>query len=62
MPRNTDRPDVARALGHPAYARAGFRITVDPGRLRPGEYTVAILQRFGADLAVCSSIGRVSLR
>lgn len=62
MPRNTDRPDVARALGHPAYARAGFRITVDPGRLRPGEYTVAILQRFGADLAVCSSIGRLSLR
>jgi hypothetical protein len=62
MPRNAERPDVARALGHPAYARAGFRITVEPGRLRPGEYTVAILQVFGADLAICSSIARLSLK
>ena len=61
MPRNAERPDVARALGHAGYARAGFRITVDPGRLRPGEYTVAIVQGFGADLAICSSIGRLSL-
>ena len=62
MPRNAERPDVARSLGHPGYARAGFRITVEPGRLRAGDYTVAIVQRFGVDLAVCSTIGRLNLR
>ena len=62
MPRNADRPDVARALGHPKYAHAGFRVTVAPGLLRPGEYTVAILQRIGTDLAVCGAIGKLSLR
>jgi hypothetical protein len=62
MPRNTDRPDVAQALGHPAYARAGFRLVLEPGQLAPGEYTVALVQQFGADLAICSSIGRLSLK
>ena len=62
MPRNTDRPDVARALGHPAYARAGFTLSLEPGQLAPGEYTVAIVQQFGADLAVCAITGRLSLR
>ncbi len=62
MPRNAERPDVARALGHPKYAHAGFRVIVAPGQLRPGDYTVAILQRIGNDLAVCGAIGRLSLR
>lgn len=62
MPRNAERPDVARALGHAGYAKAGFRITVEPGRLRPGEYSVSIVQGFGADLAICSSIGRLNLQ
>ena len=62
MPRNAARPDVARALGHPAYARAGFRVAVDVGRLKAGDYTVSIVQRFGADLAICGAIGRLSLR
>ena len=62
MPRNAARPDVARALGHPAYARAGFRVTLDPGRLKAGDYTVSIVQRIGADLAICGAIGRLSLR
>lgn len=60
--RNLERRDVARALGHPGYAKAGFRISVAPGQLRAGEYTVSILQAIGNDLAVCSSIGRLQLR
>ncbi len=62
MPRNSERPDVARALGHPAHAKAGFRVTVEPGRLQPGEYSVAILQRIGTNLAVCSSTARLRLK
>ncbi|MFN0160860.1 MAG: hypothetical protein ACKVQQ_06495 [Burkholderiales bacterium] len=60
--RNLERRDVARALGHPGYAKAGFRVSVPPGRLRASDYTVSVLQVIGADLAVCSSIGRLQLR
>lgn len=62
MPRNTERPDVAKALGDPAYAKAGFRLAVSSGQLAPGEYTVAIVQQLGGELAVCTAVGRLSLR
>ena len=62
MARNSERPDVARALGHPAHAKAGFRVTVEPGQLQPGEYSVAIVQRIGSNLAVCSSTARLRLK
>ncbi len=61
MPRNTNRPDVASALGNALYARAGFVVTIEPGRLAPGEYTVAIVQQLGAIMAVCTATGRLSL-
>ena len=62
MPRNTQRPDVAKAMGDPAYGKAGFRLALPAGRLAPGEYTVAIVQQLGNELAVCASVGRLSLR
>ena len=62
MPRNVERPDVARALGDPVYAKAGFRLALAAGKLAPGEYTVAIVQQLGGDLAVCTAVGRLSLR
>lgn len=62
MPRNIERPDVAKALGDPAYAKAGFRLALAAGRVAPGEYTVAIVQQLGSELAVCTAVGRLSLR
>ena len=62
MPRNVERPDVAKAMGDPAYAKAGFRLAVAAGRLAPGEYTVAIVQQLGSEIAVCTAVGRLSLR
>ncbi|MBL8382560.1 MAG: hypothetical protein JNM90_05770 [Burkholderiales bacterium] len=62
MPRNVDRPDVARALGDAIYARAGFAVDIAPGRLAAGDYTVAIVQQLGADLAVCTRTARLILR
>lgn len=59
--RNVERADLARALGHPAHAKSGFRLILAPGQLRPGEYSAAILQRFGADIAVCQSTARLLL-
>ena len=61
MPRNTNRPDVASAMGNALYARAGFVVTIEPGRLAPGEYTVAIVQQLGGIMAVCTATGRLSL-
>ena len=62
MPRNIERPDVAKALGDPVYAKAGFRLALAAGKLAPGEYTVAIVQQLGSELAVCTAVGRLSLR
>jgi len=62
IPRNIERPDVAKALGDPVYAKAGFRLALAAGKLAPGEYTVAILQQLGSELAVCTAVGRLSLR
>jgi hypothetical protein len=61
LPRNTNRPDVAGFLGNALYARAGFVVTIEPGRLAPGEYTVAIVQQLGGIMAVCTATGRLSL-
>lgn len=61
MPRNANRPDVANALGNAIYARAGFVVTIEPGRLSPGEYTIAIVQQLGGRMAVCTATGRMSL-
>jgi hypothetical protein len=61
LPRNVNRPDVANALGNALYARAGFEITIEPGRLAPGEYTLAIVQQLGGAMAVCTATGRLSL-
>lgn len=61
IPRNTNRPDVATALGNAIYARAGFVVSIEPGRLTPGEYTVAIVQQLGGIMAVCTAVGRLSL-
>ncbi len=61
LPRNTNRPDVASALGNALYARAGFVVTIEPGKLTPGEYTVAIVQQLGGVMAVCTATGRLSL-
>ena len=62
MQRNVERPDVARAMGDPAYAKTGFRLALAAGQLAPGEYTVAIVQQLGSELAVCTAVGRLSLR
>ncbi len=62
MPRNVDRPDVAKAMGSQLYAKSGFSLVVEPGRTTPGEYTVAIVQQLDDVLAVCTSVGRLSLR
>ena len=62
MQRNVERMDVARAMGDPAYAKTGFRLALAAGQLAPGEYTVAIVQQLGSELAVCSAVGRLSLR
>jgi hypothetical protein len=61
IPRNTNRPDVASAMGNALYARAGFVVTIEPGGLAPGEYTVAIVQQLGDMVAVCTATGRLSL-
>jgi hypothetical protein len=61
LPRNVNRQDVASALGNALYARAGFEITIEPGQLTPGEYTVAIVQQLGGTMAVCTATGRLSL-
>lgn len=62
MQRNVERPDVARAMGDPAYAKTGFRLALAAGQLAPGEYTVAIVQQLGSELAVCTAVARLSLR
>ncbi len=62
MQRNVERTDVARAMGDAAYAKTGFRLALAAGQLAPGEYTVAIVQQLGSDLAVCTAVGRLSLR
>lgn len=62
MPRNVDRPDVAKAMGSQLYAKSGFSLVIEPGRTTPGEYTVAIVQQLGDALAVCTAVGRLSLR
>ncbi len=62
LPRNTDRPDVARTLGDPAYVKAGFRVELAPGRLPTGDYTVAIIQQLGEELAVCQTAGKLRIR
>ena len=62
MPRNVDRPDVAKAMGSQLYAKSGFSLVIEPGRTTPGEYTVAIVQQLGDVLAVCTAVGRLSLR
>ena len=62
LPRNTERLDVARSLGDPAYARAGFRVELAPGRLPTGDYTVAIIQQLGEELAVCQAMAKLRIR
>lgn len=37
-----DRPDVSSALGNPFWAAAGYRATVDPGALPPGQDTLSV--------------------
>ena len=61
LPRNVNRPDVASALGNALYARAGFEVNIEAGRLAPGEYTVAIVQQLDGMMAVCTATGRLSL-
>lgn len=48
LPERTPRPDVARALGPGAPARAGFAAILRCEGVAPGRYEVAILQRSGA--------------
>lgn len=38
----SDRPDIAAALGIPAYGRSGFTAVIDPDRLTPGKHTMTI--------------------
>jgi hypothetical protein len=44
----------------PEFAGA-FAVTVESGRLKSGDYSVAIVQRLDNDLAVCISLGRMRL-
>ncbi|MBV9358566.1 MAG: hypothetical protein JO023_23900 [Chloroflexi bacterium] len=37
-----NRPDVAAALGNPAYAASGFSATVPAGALSPGQHTLYV--------------------
>jgi hypothetical protein len=37
-----DRLDVARALKVPAYGKAGFQLTMQPGQVRQGSHTIAV--------------------
>ena len=62
LARNAERPDVARSLGDPAYANAGFRLELAPGRLPTGDYTVAIIQQLGDELAVCQAMAKLRIR
>ena len=62
LPRNVDRPDVARALGDPRYARAGFSVKVSTRNFPPGDYILSVLQQVGPDVMVCALRPRVTLR
>jgi hypothetical protein len=62
MPRNAERPDVARTLGVPAYAKSGFDLPLEAKHLPAGDYTVSIIQLVAGELLVCKSMARISLR
>ncbi len=62
LPRNVDRPDVARALGDPRYAKAGFSVKVSTRNFPPGDYILSVLQQVGPDVMVCALRPRVTLR
>ena len=62
LPRNVDRPDVARALGDPRYAKAGFSVKLSTRNFPPGDYILSVLQQVGPDVMVCALRPRVTLR
>ncbi len=62
MRRTVDRPDVAKAMGHQAYARSGFDMQLGTEKLPAGNYTVSIIQQTGADVLICQSIPDITIR
>lgn len=55
------RPDVAKALGSPALANAGFNLVASMGEVPAGEYSMSLIQGDGAQAARCDTKARVAV-
>lgn len=61
LSREGARQDSIQVRRSAPESAGAFRVVIEAGRLKPGDYSVAIVQRLDRDLAICKSLGRLRL-